>query len=108
MRISDWSSDVCSSDLGLVVAGDVADPADAARMVAASLEWLGGLDVPVNNIGLGAGAGPPQQVAEAHIQRVLSVTPGTIYHICRQAIHALMTGTGARRGLGEEEWQKKE
>src|SRR3546814_13274197 len=94
MRISDWSSDVCSSDLGLVVAGDVADPADAARMVAASLEWLGGLDVLVNNIGIGAGAGPLHQVAEADIDRVLSVNLGTIYNMCRQTIPALMEGQG--------------
>src|SRR3546814_8286526 len=65
MRISDWSLDVCSSDLVLV-----------------------------NNIGIGAGAGPLHQVAEADIDRVLSVNLGTIYNMCRQTIPALMEGQG--------------
>src|SRR3546814_11895039 len=63
-------------------------------MVAASLEWLGGLDVLVNSIGIGAGAGPLHQVAEADIDRVLSVNLGTIYNMCRQTIPALMEGQG--------------
>src|SRR3546814_16365788 len=65
MRISDWSLDVCSSDLVLV-----------------------------NNIGIGAGAGPLHQVAEADIDRVLSVNLGTNYNMCRKTIPALMAGQG--------------
>src|SRR3546814_16577662 len=43
---------------GLVVAGDVADPADAAPMVAASPEWHGGLAVLGKNTGKnGSGSG---------------------------------------------------
>ncbi len=79
---------------GLVVAGNVADPADAARMVAESLGWLGGLDVLVNNIGIGAGAGRLHDVANADIDRVLSVNLGTIYNMCRHAMPALLAGQG--------------
>src|SRR3546814_4020021 len=41
MRISDWSSDVCSSDLGLAVAGDLRRDADAE----VAGEALGHLDL---------------------------------------------------------------
>src|SRR3546814_18847341 len=40
MRISDWSSDVCSSDLG----GGVERPADAVDHLAGAV--LGGIDLP--------------------------------------------------------------
>src|SRR3546814_13530220 len=62
MRISDWSSDVCSSDLActaIAAAGgiaealpfDVADAAAAAAAVAGLLERRGRLDILVNNVG---------------------------------------------------------
>lgn len=79
---------------GIVVAGNVADPADAARMTAESLAWLGGLDVLVNNIGIGAGSGPMHEVAGADIDRVISVNLGTMFNMCRGAIPALLKGQG--------------
>src|SRR3546814_14439477 len=62
MRISDWSSDVCSSDLActaIAAAGgiaealpfDVADAAAAAAAVAGLLERRRRLDILVNNVG---------------------------------------------------------
>src|SRR3546814_19471412 len=75
MRISDWSSDVCSSDL-LIYAGlqDITAHVDFTAMADAALE--GGLDVLgytsqarfLMNAGLAevlAGAGAPQQAATA-------------------------------------------
>src|SRR3546814_19286714 len=63
MRISDWSSDVCSSDLEEVTAsnpaiqGFVADAADSASAGAAvehAAKLWGRLDVVVNNVGDGS------------------------------------------------------
>ncbi|MEZ5708308.1 MAG: SDR family oxidoreductase [Blastomonas sp.] len=79
---------------GLVVTGNASDSDDAARMVRESLEWLGGLDVLVNNIGIGSGAGQLHEVAHEDIDRVLSANLGTIYAMCRHAIPALLEGTG--------------
>src|SRR3546814_4687615 len=63
MRISDWSSDVCSSDLalaeiaavgeaGIAETVDVADEASVERLRDAVAERLGGLDILVNNAGI--------------------------------------------------------
>src|SRR3546814_1170235 len=60
MRISDWSSDVCSSDLeeiegaggqAVAVAGDVRDEALAKALVDTARDRFGGLDIAVNNAG---------------------------------------------------------
>ena len=79
---------------GVVVTGNVADPADAARMTREALAWLDGLDVLVNNIGIGAASGQLHTVAEADIERVLSVNLGTVINMCRHAIPALLEGRG--------------
>src|SRR3546814_7764240 len=42
MRISDWSSDVCSSDLWLVVAGDRPDPRFRDRQASVGRRYAGG------------------------------------------------------------------
>src|SRR3546814_5581507 len=52
MRISDWSSDVCSSDLAVPVACHVGRWGDCEKLVAETVEQLGGLDVLVNNAGM--------------------------------------------------------
>lgn len=79
---------------GLVVTGNVAHSADSARMTAEALDWLGGLDVLVNNIGIGAGSGQLHTVAEADIDRVMSVNLGTVFNMCRHAMPALLQGSG--------------
>src|SRR3546814_18402178 len=70
MRISDWSSDVCSSDLGepgLALRADVTDEADVAAMVGAVVEAFGRIDVLCNNAGGGTGAGPVDQTPVAEL-----------------------------------------
>src|SRR3546814_5692157 len=49
MRISDWSSDVCSSDL---IAADVVDEAQVKAMVSAAVKAFGRLDGTFNNAGI--------------------------------------------------------
>lgn len=77
-----------------VFTGNVADAQDAERMTKAALEWLGGLDTLVNNIGIGAGAGPLHTVAQADIDKVMSVNFGTAINMCRAAMPALLEGQG--------------
>src|SRR3546814_13285160 len=48
MRISDWSSDVCSSDL-LTFASDVADRDVCRKVIDETLAAFGKLDIVVNN-----------------------------------------------------------
>ncbi len=77
-----------------IFTGNVADAQDAQRMTAEAIDWLGGLDTLVNNIGIGAGAGQLHSVAQADIDRVLSVNLGTVINMCREAMPALLQGAG--------------
>jgi NAD(P)-dependent dehydrogenase (short-subunit alcohol dehydrogenase family) len=77
-----------------IFAGNVADPADAGRMCREALDWLGGLDVLVNNIGIASGGGQMHLVPQADFDRVMSVNLGTIYNMCRHTIPALLEGHG--------------
>src|SRR3546814_20811379 len=73
MRISDWSSDVCSSDLAYLVDGaDEIDP-----------QWLEGR----RHIGVTAGASAPDILVQGVIER----------------LHALGAGAGVRELSGEPE-----
>ena len=77
-----------------VFTGNVADPIDAARMTAEALDWLGGLDTLVNNIGIGAGAGQMHTVPQADVDKVMAVNFGTVVNMCRAAMPALLEGNG--------------
>lgn len=77
-----------------IFTGNVADAQDAKRMTSEALEWLGGLDVLVNNIGIASGAGQLHAVPQADIDRVMSVNFGTILNMCREAMPALLSGNG--------------
>lgn len=74
--------------------GNVADASQADRMTAEALDWLGGLDTLVNNIGIGAGAGQLHSVAQEEIDKVMTVNLGTAINMCRAAIPALLQGQG--------------
>src|SRR3546814_8798168 len=50
MRISDWSSDVCSSDLPAVHGGILAVRDDAAHVGAMEAHGIGGIDLVVVNL----------------------------------------------------------
>jgi len=77
-----------------IFTGNVADAQDAQRMTCEALEWLGGLDTLVNNIGIGAGAGQLHTVAQNDIDKVMAVNLGTVINMCREAIPALLEGHG--------------
>lgn len=77
-----------------IFTGNVADAEDAKRMTTEALEWLGGLDTLVNNIGIGAGAGQLHTVPQADIDKVMAVNLGTVINMCREAMPALLEGNG--------------
>lgn len=80
---------------GVVVAGNVADAADVERMVAESVNWLGGLDILVNNVGIGAGAGRLHEVPQADLDRVMAVNLGSAFNMVRSAIPYMLASKDA-------------
>lgn len=77
---------------GVVVAGNVANAADVDRMVAESVDWLGGLDILVNNVGIGAGAGRLHEVPQSDLDRVMSVNLGSAFNMIRSSAPHLLAG----------------
>ncbi|MGW2250530.1 SDR family NAD(P)-dependent oxidoreductase [Kitasatospora sp. NPDC001660] len=80
----------------VALTGDVADSADAARLVRETVEHLGGLDVAVNNAGVGGAFGKIADVDEEEFQRVLGVNlTGTFLAMKHQIAHLRANGGGA-------------
>ncbi|MGC5034678.1 MULTISPECIES: SDR family NAD(P)-dependent oxidoreductase [unclassified Streptomyces] len=71
---------------------DAADPAEAAGVVDAAAEALGGLDVLVNNAGVGV-LGPLETLSLAQVDRVLAVNVRAVF-LASQAAAALMREGG--------------
>jgi NAD(P)-dependent dehydrogenase (short-subunit alcohol dehydrogenase family) len=78
----------------LRLAGDVSDPAQAARLVAASVEALGGVDILVNSAGIGA-VEPTEGLSSEAWRRTLAVNLDGSFYMAQAAIrHMLARGTG--------------
>jgi NAD(P)-dependent dehydrogenase (short-subunit alcohol dehydrogenase family) len=77
-----------------VVCGDVADGPDAARIVAECVEWLGRVDILVNNVGIAEGAGQLHLIPESEIERVMRTNLGSALAMTRYAIPHLLAGRG--------------
>jgi len=77
------------------VRADVANAADVADMVRTTVERLGGIDVLVNNAGIGC-FGTTPDVAPETWQRVIDVNLNSIFHACRVVIPVMRAqGKGA-------------
>jgi NAD(P)-dependent dehydrogenase (short-subunit alcohol dehydrogenase family) len=84
-----------SSDAGIVnVAGDIADPATAQRVVDAAIEHFGRVDTLVNNAGVFA-AKPFTDYTEQDFQWLVGVNLGGFFHMTQRVIpHMLAQGGG--------------
>jgi NAD(P)-dependent dehydrogenase (short-subunit alcohol dehydrogenase family) len=76
-----------------VITGDVTSPEDCTRMVEDSVARLGGLDILVNNVGLGAGAGRLDETEPAIWAKGLDLNLNSAFLMTRAAIPHLLAGT---------------
>jgi NADP-dependent 3-hydroxy acid dehydrogenase YdfG len=71
-----------------VFQGDVSVEADVAALVAATIEQLGGLDVVINNAGIGIFR-PLDQISEDEWDRVMNVNAKGTFLVCRHVVPIL-------------------
>ena len=81
--------EVAAESGGLAVAGDVADPAYAPALVAATVERFGGIDVVVANAGVGFGRSAGD-VEDEPWQRTLDVNLSGPLRVVRAALPAML------------------
>lgn len=79
-----------------VVVGDIADPAVPERLVKATLDALGRLDIVVNNAGI-IRRGPTTETTDEDWNAVIDVNLHGVFRLCRAAgRHMLATGGGGK------------
>ena len=92
------TADLCreeGADVTVVVA-DIAEANGPDRVVAAALQAHGRLDILHNNVGIGAGDGPPHRLEDDAYDRIMDVNLRALWRTCRAAVPALRTsGRGA-------------
>lgn len=71
------------------VVADVAAADGPDRIVAAAVEAFGRLDVLHNNVGIGAGDGPPHHLDDAAYDRIMEVNLRALWRTCRAAVPVL-------------------
>lgn len=84
---------------GATVATVVADVASAdgpRQIVAAAVDAHGGIDILHNNVGIGAGDGPPHHLDDDAYDRIMDVNLRAMWRTCREAVPLLRaSGAGA-------------
>jgi NAD(P)-dependent dehydrogenase (short-subunit alcohol dehydrogenase family) len=73
----------------VTVAVDIATDDGPDRIVAAAVAAFGGFDVLHNNVGIGAGDGPPHRLADDDYDRIMNVNLRALWRTCRAAIPVL-------------------
>jgi len=71
------------------VVADVASDDGPDRIVAAALDAFGEIDVLHNNVGIGAGDGPPHHLADEGYDRIMDVNLRAMWRTCRAAVPVL-------------------
>lgn len=75
---------------------DVTKASDCEGVVAAAKERMGGLDILVNNVGIGGGDGPAHRVEEAAFDRIVAVNLKGMWLMTKAALAAMREqGSGA-------------
>jgi NAD(P)-dependent dehydrogenase (short-subunit alcohol dehydrogenase family) len=83
------------ADVTTVVA-DVASDDGPDRIVRAATDAFGRIDVLHNNVGIGAGDGPPHRLADDAYDRIMDVNLRAMWRTCRAALPLLReSGNGA-------------
>lgn len=73
----------------VTVFADVSDEDGPATIVAAGVEAFGGFDILHNNVGIGAGDGPPHRLADDAYDRIMDVNLRAMWRTCRAAVPVL-------------------
>ncbi len=68
-----------------------------ASVVAAARDAFGRIDVLHNNVGIGAGDGPPHHLTDEAFDRILDVNLRALWRTCREAVPVLRDGGGRHR-----------
>lgn len=74
---------------------DIATDDGPAAVVAAALDAFGRIDVLHNNVGIGAGDGPPHHLTDEAFDRILDVNLRATWRVCREAVPTLRKARGA-------------
>lgn len=75
---------------------DVASEDGPEEIVRAALEAYGRIDILHNNVGIGAGDGPPHHLSDEAYDRIMDVNLRAMWRTCRAAVPELRkTGNGA-------------
>lgn len=78
----------------VTVVADVTDAGAPEHVVGATLDAYGKLDILHNNVGIGAGDGPPHRLTDDAYDRIMDVNLRALWRMCRAAIPALRADGG--------------
>lgn len=79
-----------------VVVADIAEADGPARIAAAALDRLGGIDILHNNVGIGAGDNTPTRLAEETWDRIFDVNLKAMWRTCKEVVPIMREqGSGA-------------
>ena len=81
------------ADVATVVA-DIASDAGPSEVVGTAVERFGGFDILHNNVGIGAGDGPPHHLDDAAYDRIMDVNLRAMWRTCREAVPVLRSSGG--------------
>jgi short-subunit dehydrogenase len=91
-RLNELASQIeIAGGKALVVCGDVTNPADRQRLIEESVKTFGGIDILINNAGIGA-IGDFANASAERLQKVLDVNFVSAAELTRLAIPHLRTG----------------
>jgi NAD(P)-dependent dehydrogenase (short-subunit alcohol dehydrogenase family) len=76
------------------VVDDVAADDAPARIVQAALDAHGRVDILHNNVGIGAGDGPPHRLDDDVYDRIMDVNLRAMWRTCRAAVPVMRSGGG--------------
>jgi NAD(P)-dependent dehydrogenase (short-subunit alcohol dehydrogenase family) len=73
---------------------DVASDDGPDRIIATALDTFGRVDVLHNNVGIGAGDGPPHRLSDDVYDRIMDVNLRALWRTCRAAVPAMRASGG--------------